>query len=95
MFVKDALIKIKKFYSHLIYISKPFQLYNHRENNHLMIVFRLKIRKFDVSNTKKKQSIGNTKRLFVRKRKHHAVLSISKGKNLEELKRKSCDSQTT
>ena len=59
-----------------------------------MIVFRLKIRKFDVSNTKKKQSIGNTKRLFVRKRKHHAV-SISKGKNLEELKRKSCDSQTT
>ena len=59
-----------------------------------MIVFWLKIRKSDVGNTKKKQSIGNTKRLFVRKRKHHALLPISKGKKLEELKRKSCDGQT-
>ena len=59
-----------------------------------MIVFWLKIQKLDVGNTKKKQSIGNTKRLFVRKRKHHALLPISKGKKLEELKRKSCDGQT-
>lgn len=42
LFVKDVLIRTKRFYSYLIYISESFQLGIHRGNNHLMNVFLVK-----------------------------------------------------
>ena len=35
-------------------MSKPFQLYNHRGDKHLIIVFWLQRKKYDAGNTAKK-----------------------------------------
>ena len=91
LLIKHGSTRIKLFYSYLIFISKPFQAYNHRGNNHARNVF-WQLQKCDDNgnvvkkNKELKENEKRTKKVIHWRRKNKNENQNKKVSNMEKCK---------